>query len=251
MFKGADMGNRARETGSGAAMLGILLLAVFFAANVKAEGLRLEMAGGHCRHQLAPDSSWSYREWGNYETHIQNHPKCYQVGLLWLPHQFDGIKWGYRASLVDLGTITADNSYPTNEQAYFLAKATRTAVQSDTGRFYGSGSSKGLTLGLAAERHIFGLDLGAEVGLALLRSTWHVPDSPHMVTTAHCRGDWACADGNQITPYFGVNARWKYLFISVRQYASVHASQSDSNPLFVGPTSGPVVQATFGASLPI
>lgn len=244
------MERRARETGSGAAMLGLFLAAVFFAANVRAEGIRLEAAGGTCRHQLAPDASWSYREWGNYETKMELKPACYQVGLLWLPYQFDEIKWGGRISYVELGTITADNTYPVDEPAYFRAKDTRTAVQSATARFHGDGRSKGFTIGLAAETRALGLDWGAEVGLAFLRSTWHV-DWPDGRVVGRCRSDWACADGNQITPYIGVNARWKYLFISIRQYTSVHASQSDANPLFIGPTSGSVVQATAGISVPI
>lgn len=277
---------RARETGSGTAMLGLLLLLIVFTAH--AEGIRapftiaapqvspastpgtafddadghrdlpavsafrFEAGVGHCRHQLAPDASWSYREWGNYETKMNINPICYQVGVSYLPVEFDGVKVGFRASLVDLGRITANNSYPVNEQAYFLAKDTRTAVQSDTGRFTGSGSSRGLTLGLAAETQKSGLNIGAEVGLALLRNTWRV-NFPNFgaANVTGCRTDWACADGNQITPYIGVNARWKYLFVSIRQYTSVHASQSEANPLFIGPTAGSVTQMTIGASVPL
>lgn len=208
--------------------------------------MRFEAAVGTCRHHLAPDSSWSYREWGNYDTRMQVAPRCAQIGISVLPFEAGRTKWGVRAAYVDHGTVTADNTYPVDEPAYFRAKDTRTAVQSATGRFQGSGHARGFTLGLAAEQRHFGLDLGVEAGVALLRTTWHVPDSPHMATTGGCRGDWACADCVSSTWYAGVNARWENFFISIRRYANVHASQASRNPLFIGPTDGPVNAVLVG-----
>ncbi len=38
--------------------------------------VHLEAAGGFCQHHLAPDASWSYREWGDYETKMRLKPNC-------------------------------------------------------------------------------------------------------------------------------------------------------------------------------
>jgi hypothetical protein len=250
MFKGANMETRARSTGVGPALLALILVAVFFAANVKAEGLRLEGGLGRCRHHLAPDSSWSYRDWGSYENNMQVQPHCFQLGASYLPFEFGGIKLGIRGAFVDLGRVTADNTYPIDEPAYFRAKDSRTTVQSATARFTGYGTHKGFTLGLAAEKEMLGIHWGAETGLALLRNTWHV-NFPGMNATAMtgCREDWACADGNQVTPYIGINARYRVFYVSVRQYSSVHASECDKNFQFIGPTAGTVTQVTAGISV--
>jgi hypothetical protein len=224
------------------------------AVAASATGLRLEGALGRCRHHLAPDSSWSYREWGTYENNMQVQPHCFQVGIVVLPYEWNSVKWGFRAAYVDLGRVTADNTFPLDEPEYFRAKDTRTPINSPTGRFHGYGTHRGLTLGLAAEKPMLGLDFGVEAGLALLRNTWHV-NLPGMSAMVGCREDWACADGNQITPYFGVNARYKIFYVSVRQYMSVHASNARMNvphsDLFTGPTSGPVTQVTIGVSIPL
>lgn len=237
--------DRSRETGIGAALLGLILAGVFFAAH--AEGINLEATGGQCNHRLAPDASWHY-EYGGYQNKMRLNTNCLQLGISVLPYEWDGVKWGFRAAYVSLGSVRADNTYPTDEPAYFRAKDSGTPVQSATGRYQGNGSTKGFTFGLAAEEERFGLRLGAEVGLAVLRSTWHV-DYPDGRAIAGCRGDWACADSTHATYYFGVNARYKYLFLSVRQYANAHASNAKANPLFVGPTTGPVTSVTLGVSV--
>lgn len=215
--------------------------------------VRIEGSVGYCQHHLAPDSSWSYRDWGQYQTHMNIKPKCGQLGLSILPFESGGVKLGFRVAYVDLGTIRADNTYPVDEPAYFHAKETGTPVKSETARFQGVGRSRGLTLGLAAESRAYGIDVGGEGGLALLRNTWHVEFPGGATTQAGCRTDWACADSNQVTPYVGVNVRYGYVFLSVRKYMSVHASNSGEGirSLFIGPTAGPTVQATVGLSIPL
>jgi hypothetical protein len=210
--------------------------------------VRLEATAGVCKHGLAPDASWSYREWGNYENKMRLNPACYQLGVSYLPLDWDGVKVGIRGAFIDLGRVTADNTFPVDEPEYFRAKDTRTPVRSATGRFHGNGTHKGFSLGLAAETHWLVFDVGAEGGLALLRNTWHV-NLPGMSAMVGCREDWACADGNQITPYVGVNARYKMFYVSLRQYVSVHASNCEKNGLFIGLTSGSVRQLTAGVSL--
>lgn len=212
---------------------------------------RVEILGGSCQHRFAPDSSWSYREWGNYETNMDLSPKCYQLGVSYLPFQLKGWDWGFRAAYVDLGRIDADNTFPVNEPEYFRAKETKTPVNSPTERFQGTGGARGLTLGLATERKVGPLHVGPEGGLALLYSRWHV-ESPDVVAILNgCRSDWACADGWKATAYVGLTARYGWLMVSARRYLNVRASQAQDNPLYIGPTTGPVDAVMVGLSIPL
>ena len=227
-----------------------LLLAVGFTSI--ASDIRLEAAGGSCQHRLAPDASWSYREWGDYQTKMRLKPNCYQVGLSWLPWQRGATRYGIRIGYVDLGRIKADNEYPVDEQAYFIAKETRTPVNSATARFQGTGGSRGFTAGFAAETPMGAFHIGPEIGMAMLYARWHVQFPGFGAAVASgCREDWACADGWHATWYVGATARYQWLFVSYRRYMNVYTSQSEKNPLFVGPTTGPVDQVLVGISVPL
>ncbi len=211
-------------------LLALFALCVFMAA--AHAGVRLEAFGGKCHHHLAPDASWHYGV-GGYDTDMNLSPECGQLGVMWKKETF-----GLRAAYVNLGVIRANNSYPLTETAYFRAKALGMAVASETGRFQGTGVSRGLIFGPVAEsKH-----LGAEVGVAALYNTWHVDFPPQ---------GWKYADGWNATYYLGANVRYGRLMLAVRRYGNVHASQADKNPLYIGPTAGPVTQVLFGLSVPL
>jgi hypothetical protein len=232
-------------------LLAAILAAFPLTGQADEAALRVEIAGGICKHRLAEDSAWSYREWGDYDTNIRLDPKCYQFGFSYLPFTFKHLRWGIRAAYVDLGRLDADNSYPIDEAEYFRAKATRTPVNSETGRFQATGGSRGITLGLAAEYPVGPLRIGAEIGGAGLYSTWHLDFNHAQAVNEGCRQDWACADGWNGTWYIGMTARAEWLFVSLRQYQNVHASQRSDNPLFIGPTTGRVTQVVVGLSVPL
>lgn len=198
--------------------------------------VRLEAAAGQCRHELGPDTSWYY-QLGGFRTDMNMKPNCGQLGFLW---EIDKT-FGIRASFVDLGHIRADNEYPLPEAAYFVAKATHTAINAGTYRYQGNGGSRGFSLGPVVQKDALGMTFSAETGLAYLYNYWHA-----WTSTA---GTWDYADGWKWSPYFGVGVRWKILTASVRYYTGARASQSKNDPLFVGPTNGRVMQMMLGVSV--
>jgi hypothetical protein len=229
----------------------LLGLAGGMAAISNADGIRLEVSGGNCKHRFAEDSSWSYRDWGSYETNYDLTPECLQIGASWMPWSVGKLKYGVRLAYVDLGKIGGDITYPVDEPEYFRAKETRTPINSETARLHGQGGSRGLTLGIASEYPVGPFWIGPETGVAMLYSTWRTTFNHAQAVNEGCRQDWACADGWHATLYAGATLRYEWLFLSYRRYANVHASQSEKNPLFIGPTTGPVDSVLVGLSIPL
>lgn len=215
-----------------------------------ASDIRFEAMGGTCQHRLAQDASWSYREWGNYETNMNIKPACYQLGVSWMPKWGGETRLGLRISYVDLGKITADNTFPQDEKAYFQAKESGTPVNSTTSRFQGHGGTRGITYGLASEFPVGPLQVGPEAGAAWLFSRWKAffPDKEE--ERSGCGIGWSCADGWHATMYVGATVRYEWLMFSYRRYFNAHASKASENPLFIGPTTGPVDQFVVGLSIP-
>lgn len=214
--------------------------------------VRFEIAAGNCKHRLAQDASWSYREKGDYETNMRLDPDCHQLGASWMP-KWSGLgdlRLGVRGAYVHLGRIEADNTFPLNEPEYFRAKEEGGPVNSETSRFTGHGSSQGFTLGLASEYPVWKFHVGAEVGAALLYSSWKAFFKNGEEQIYGCGAGWRCADGWHWTPYVGASARYEWLQISWRRYMNAHASDATQNPLFIGPTTGPVDQMLIGLSIP-
>lgn len=205
------------------------MIAVFVPAHAKAGEWRGEMYAGYCKHSLAPDASWHYG-YGGYRTNMTLRPACFNFAAVRMIDR----TFGLRAAYVDLGHVDADNTYPVDDLAYFAAKATNTPVASPTARFQGQGVSRGFSFGPLVSWRL----LEAEAGIAALYNNWHV-DS------------WRYADGWNTTWYAGAAFKWRYLRIGVRRYENVHASQSKTNYQFIGPTSGQVIQTTFGISIPL
>lgn len=225
-------------------MLGLVIGVLISASS--ADDMRAEAGLGVCRHHLAADASWRYA-YGNYQTDMRLSPECGQLSLAWLPIERGRARFGLRASYVDLGSVRANNTFPSNEQAYFVAKDTRTAVASSTSSFTGTGTANGFTVGPAVERSFTrDVSMGLELGVAYLYTTWHVTSLNGMQTAP-----WEYADGWTRSLLGGVNARWKWLFASVRVYANVHASRANVNYQYIGPTSGPLVQGIVGVSIPL
>lgn len=232
-------------------LLAALLIAG--AAHADDEGsLRLELMGGQCQHRLAVDASWHY-EYGGYETNMNLRPKCLQLGISVMPFKYRDLRWGFRVAYVDLGKIIADNTYPVDELEYFHAKDEGREVNSETARFHAQGGARGLTIGLASEYPLWReLQVGPEIGAAGLYTTWHTQFNHAQAVNEGCRTvDWACADGLHWTVYAGVTVRWQWLMISARRYFNVLTSQSEKNPLFIGPTTGPVDSILIGLSIPL
>ncbi len=213
--------------------------------------VRLELLGGHCKHRLGPDSTWHY-QYGGYQTNMDMTPNCIQAGLSYLPFKWGDLRFGGRVAYVDLGKITAHNTFPIDEKEYFRARDAGEPVNSAEGRYQGLGGARGLTLGLASEYPVGPFKIGPEVGAAFLYARWAVmvPGEVQDISPG-CRGDWSCANGWKVTPYIGVTARYEWLEVSFRRYANVRASQRDNKDYMIGPYTGPVDSVMVGISVPL
>lgn len=236
------------------------LVAGMGAVSTADSNIRVEVAGGQCRHHLAADASWSYRDWGSYQSNMELQPSCLQAGVSWMPYWkgFGKTRLGLRIAYVDLGNITADNTFPLDELEYFRAKETKTPVNSPTYSFHGNGGSRGMTMGLASEFPLaWGIHVGPEAGAAFLYSRWNAyfPNQEEESPVGGCGKGWACANGWHATAYAGVTVRYEWLQISARRYFNAHASNTNSpdtrSALFIGPTTGPVDSILIGISIPL
>lgn len=217
------------------------------------QDFRIEVLGGTCQHRLAQDASWSYREWGDYQTNMQLNPDCLQAGFSWMPKwkELGGHRMGLRFAYVNLGKIVAHNTFPADEPEYMNAKAEGRPINSPTSAFEGHGGSKGITYGLASEFNVKGVHVGPEAGIATLYSKWRAYFWNNEEEVFGCGVGWACADGWHSTLYAGMTVRYEWLMFSTRRYFNVHASQAEKNPLFIGPTTGPVDTFLVGLSIPL
>ena len=226
----------------------LILIAALMSASAAAQP-RLELAGGHCQHRLAPDSSWHYG-YGGYQTNMDMTPNCIQAGVSFLPFKAGDLKYGLRIAYVDLGKIKAHNTFPVDEPEYFRARAAGDAVNSAEARYQAEGGARGLTFGLASEYPVGPFHVGPEVGAAFLHTRWSVmlADAQKDLTPG-CRGDdWACANGWKVTPYLGATVRYEWLQFTYRRYANVHASRGG---YMIGPYTGPVDAVMIGVSVPL
>lgn len=220
----------------------LLLLGVCIGVAIRAgmaDEIRIEALLGKCRYNLADDTNWYYK-YGAFHNDIRQNAQCGQLSLLWKIDR----TFGFRASYVDFGTYSLDNDYPIDEQAYIRARNSHTAVNSAIGHLSGHGGAQGVAFGPAFETSAKDVTVGAETGLAYLYNWWHV--------SAQGVSDWSYADGWNTTWYVGSTARWKWLEAAIRVYGNVHANGGTKiNPVFTGPTSGPLVQAIVGVSVPL
>ena len=218
--------------------IALLLWLVTFALPGFTQELRVEATAGQCTHRLAEDTNWHY-ELGGYETNMGLKPNCWNLSGVWMMDK----TFGWKAGVVDLGSVRANNTYPLPEQAYFDAKNNHTAIDATTYRFQGNGHSRGFTFGPVFEAKHKDFAVRSEAGVAVLYNTWHA-------WTA-AAGTWDYADSWNSTWYVGGSVRYKYLMAGVTLFRNVHASNANLNPLFIRPTTGPVVQTTVGVSIPL
>lgn len=213
----------------------MFLGAVFAVASNSRGELRFEGAVGQCKYRLAEDTSWHYGV-GPYFTNMELTPHCGQLGVLWKPNDTFGLRFAY----VDLGTVTAENSYPVDEPAYMRAKATSTGIVSETAIFQGQQQARGLSVGPVIEKKAAGLTWSVEGGVSALYITWRAMTPVYP--------DWRFADGWKFAPYVGAGVRKGIVTAGFRVYSNAHASRTDICEQCFGPTKGPVVQTLVGLS---
>lgn len=236
-----------------------LLLGVGYTA--LAQTLRLEATVGVSQHALAPEGSWHY---SGFPTNNKLLAGSYTVGLQWMPIKRDVWSFGLRGGYADLGKVKANNEFPihedwTNKDARVNPSCNKTTLDGCTGRFEGQGTTRGIYLGIVAERDFGGgVALGGELGAYHYKASWK---ARNVMVLDDYRDEfkplvwdgfvWNEADSKHTTPYIGAHARWHYLLIAGRIYGNVHASRSEVNPGFIGMTDGIVWSFLVGLSLPL
>lgn len=216
---------------------------------------RLEIAAGFTKHKLAPEGAWHY---DGFETDTRLLVGSYAVGLLWTPIKAGDWLIGARGGYANLGKVHAMNSFPIFERGPGDARINpvcdRATLYGCTGRFNGTGTTKGWYLGPAIERNFGSVAVGAEAGAYIYHSNWiardlRVVDGGQEFIPPMWEGFvWDSAKGQHITPYVGANARWNNFFVSGRYYSQVHAARTELHPDFIGMTSGPVWSVMAGLS---
>jgi hypothetical protein len=236
---------------------GMVAVALLVSAAVQAE-VRLELATGVAKHQLAPEGSWWYE---GFQTNVRTRTSAFSVGLLWTPIERGRTRLGLRAGYSDLGRVTADNAFPIYEDwsmadARVNPNCDRATLAGCTGKYHGAGKAKGFYIGPALDRDFGGLTLGVEGGLFLYRSEWvainarAVDGAGEFIPPGWDQIRWDHVRNHHGTWYGGLNARWRGLFVTWRRYSNVRAADTSKGFEYVGMTSGPVWSFMVGASLP-
>lgn len=226
---------RKRETGAGAAMLGLILALTVFAA--KAEGLKLhdalrfDAAMGQCRYQSSPDGMWYQKD---QEHHNSYKDMCGELGISGKLNPVYG--WSIR--YVNLGMVHT-NAYAVTCPADECDKRTAgldpkraecDPVYNDDSckyRFLGGGGIKGFNFAISAEvARIKKFSLEAEAGVLLYQLRWAAQVYPLSCYDSPCQWKAGGADqkaGPFLSPMVGLTARYDLtetasVFVATRFY---------------------------------
>lgn len=199
--------DRSRETGVGAAMLGLALAGALFAGGVKASipDIKFEVAGGQCRYQKAPD--------GLYQWHDQEHPSlfkdngCGEIGIAGNLNP----AYGWSLRYVNLGrahtrgiTATCPGDNCNNRDATLNPRrpdcATSFNEQNCEYQWNGDGGIKGINFAVNHELFKLGpVHFDGELGVLLYQMKWNIQVFPMDCSDGDCA--WR-ETVNQKTGYF-------------------------------------------------
>lgn len=221
-------------------------------------GLRLEGGAGACRYGKAQDGTW----WKNgYPTETKLDTNCLSAGLSWAPFPTPGGRLGLRVALHDFGTAKADtfvpardadaNHYPTG------AACDQTTFKDCVGHYQQWGRARGISIGPLIEKDTALATVGFEAGALFYSSYWRVngtipgPGTCPTCTQPPFQFDWNGAAGHHTTWYLGGTLEHRGLFLRIRWYRSMSASQAQLNPENIGLISGPLSEVMLGFQLPL
>lgn len=226
MFKETDMG-RGRETGIGAALLGLFLVGVFFLGTAQADpNFKAEYAAGQCRYQKSPDGMWWQHDHENASRYKDN--DCSEIGLGWKLNE----RYGMSLRWVNLGHITTsarandcdDSGCAIADKSLMFRPECATQDQPNCVKLWtGGGGIHGINLSVNTELARVGqVSLDGEVGVLVYEMYWVT-----VVTPIQCVNRDACAwrratdtqaSGLYMSPMGALTLRWKDFFIASRIY---------------------------------
>ena len=153
---------------------------------------------------------------------------AWQTGVSARLRAFDGEPYaiGLRVALVDLGRAHVD--------ALWVSDAQWTAHDFDEPLWHGVSNwhAYGVSVGPLAEAKAGPITLGFEAGAFAYRAGGSVDytdpsGAPGVYDVPMNEIHW--------TPYYGLTARWKWLFAAVREYRKIHAQSGGQLGFFNGP----------------
>jgi hypothetical protein len=229
-------------------LLGVLA-AISICRSAHSEPLRLEAQAGVCKHGIADKGTW----WNtDYPTNTDAESGCFQVGASQIVSEWRSYKLGWRAAYVDFGRVSADNVFTMHDSEQFIgvtgAECDAVTLRGCLGRGIISQKTRGVSVGGLIERDMGGWVLGGEAGGYVYYSRFRVAvlPQPAGAWNGPLSADWA---GWNFTPYIGATVTRGMLFVSVRSYLTIRASESCTG--CTGISSGLSYQAMVGLQVPL
>jgi hypothetical protein len=220
---------------------GLLLCLATFAPRLFAASL--DVGIGRTYTNLAQDGQWWQSQNGGYSG--TKTPTSFEVSLRdSFPQSYLGWKIGY----ADLGRITADNLVTNVDgETYDPTKPCNQATASNClARVKGNGWIRGELLGLTLGRKFGDVTPELEIGRFFYRSRWTADiTNIQWCAPAGCGAQFRSTDGgtqNNSTIYYGATLRYKFLYLSAREFQNVSEGQT-------GLTGGRARTATIGVSI--
>lgn len=247
---------RERETGVGAAILGLILALVVFSAKAEFKiaqepQFRLEVGFGQSRFQKPPEGMWRQEGEENAARYKDNHSS--EIGLAWKLTD----RVGMTLRLANIGhvqmnalnaTCPEDNCNLLDKSALHRPECLTKDLQNCLTRWVGGGGIHGVGLGFNTELARLGnFSLDGELGAFVYTMNWI-----ERVYPINCANNcaWSRFDAHEsglyVSPMGSVTLRWKYLFIATRIYART-TQHTDMSPGYRGYTQTVI----FGGSFPL
>lgn len=230
-------------------LLGILIgFALALSLSGSTQALRFEAIGGECKQTRDDKGVW----WNDhYQTNVDLTAACYQLGVSKTPWTWKGLDLGWRLAYVNLGPIKTDSVMAARDDEQRMNPDGKSCdFNSWRGclwRTVGGGRARGFSFGGVAEKKLDGFVFGAEAGALLYYN--HFTIDIYWQDGSYFQ-KWDMARGWLLTPYWGANLRYDWLFVAVRQYTKVTAHKSDCGGCS-GIANGPAWQVNAGVSIPM
>ena len=229
----------------------VIVFVLLFSMPAQAqEQPRAELLAGQCRQKPIGSGIW-YVDGYPHELTMTSNCGLLSASTILL----NGMKYdfGLRVALVQLGTIRVNSVFPMREDENAAHPSGTNCNPADNlsgcvGHGFGKQSAQGLSLGAIIERSVnswtFGAEAGGFVYYGEFSTTIHASQAGTAFQTMHLNwGGW------QITPYIGVNVRYGWAMLMLRDYGRIRAAEHGCGGCS-GFAQNHAIQALAGFSVP-